>query len=174
MAIDLTDPVTLRFVERLIALPPAEWDAIGARLRVLSRHHADEPLPPALERTIGALLRVLFFLRPSREALELFGRMLDGNIHRMELAALAPAWRRQGTGPIRHLVEVLERPWVTRFVRSWVHVTLAMIASRAWADDAQFFHVYGPFEPTIPWSSLLPPSLPAPRATSEPGAPPPA
>jgi hypothetical protein len=51
-------------------------------------------------------------------------------------------------------------------------LTLMMAQGRGWAgDDAALREVYAPFEPEIPWASLLPPLLPGTTGAS--GASPP-
>lgn len=162
MPIDLTDPLTARFIARVVQLTARDWDDVDARLRAVSRTRQVEPPPPWMETAGRILGGYIELAQPSPEAVMRFQRFVENASARLMLATLGPAWRRRGVGPIRHLVEVLERPYVTPFARTWTHLVLMRLAVRARDErDDVLRDIYAPFEAVIPFASLLPPLLPA-------------
>lgn len=168
MPIDLTDPLTARFVARVVQLTARDWDGIHERLRARALAREFEP-PPEWMQSIGRIVGAYVELaQPSPEGSMRVSRFVERASERMMRTQLGPAWRRQGVGPIRHLVEVLERPYVTSLARTWTHLVLALLAIRGRnGRDDDLRDAYAPFEPVIPFASLLPPLLP-PLATSRP------
>lgn len=173
--LDLKDPVVLRFIERLVALSATEWDGIRERsyaLASLRVKRIPPPRNPALENFIA---RTFNILQPTDEALERIAFAMQGWSQRMFQGMLAPRWRRHGTGPIRRLHETLELPYVDRIVRLDVLLLLLTMEHRAreakragvrtWADMLR--EQYAPFEPVIPWASLVPTMLPGPTARTD-------
>ena len=178
MDIDLTDSVIDRFIARLLTLTPTAWDAVDARMSAIFA-----ALPPAPPPKIGlgawlltpvlmpALLAAAW-ADPSPEAVKAFFDRVEDFSSRAMLRHLGPSWRRQGTGPVRHLVEVLTRGYITSQVRVWVIYLLAVLGRRGRdSDGARLRRLYAPFEPEIPWASLLPPLLAEPTAAFEAGPP---
>ena len=166
MNLDFTDPVTDRFIASLLTLTPSAWDAIDARMTAIL-----DALPPSPPPKIGLGARLLApvlvpvfyavaWADPSPAAVQAFCRRVGDLSSRAMLRYLGPAWRRQGAGPIRHLVEVLTRGYISSQVRAWVVYMLAIMGHRGRGKNgAELRDLYAPFDPEIPWVSLLPPLL---------------
>ena len=166
MNIDLTDPVIDRFIASLLTLTPSAWDAIDARMSAIL--DALPPAPPpkvglAAWRLVPVVAPVIFAVAwadPTPAAVRVFYDRVGDLSSRALLRYLGPAWRRQGTGRIRHLVEVLARGYITSQVRAWVVYLLATMGHRGrGTNGAELRDLYAPFDPEIPWVSLLPPLL---------------
>ena len=176
MNIDLTDPVLDQFIARLITLTPSAWDAIDARMRVIL-----DALPPAPPPKVGVaawllvpvvapVIYAVAWADPSPAAVQAFFNRAGDLSSRAMLRYLGPAWRRQGAGPIRHLVEVLARGYITSQVRAWVVYLLWIMGHRGRGKNAtELRDLYAPFDPEIPWLSLLPPLLAPSTGTVEAG-----
>lgn len=159
--IDPTDPVAVRFIERIGVLTPSAWDAIDARIDAIAASAPPGPIPPEIERTARILTPILELFDPSPETLLAAMRHAGRLSSKLLLMYVEPAWRRQGTGPARHLTELLDRGYITTQLRFWVVLTLVAIRMRSRSDAAEALrNFYAPFEPVIPWASLLPPQLP--------------
>ena len=159
--VDPTDPVAVRFIERIGVLTPSAWDAIDARIDAIAASWPREPTPPGVERMARILTPIFELFDPSPETLRAAMRQAGKLSSKLLLAYVEPAWRRQGTGPARHLTELLDRGYITTQLRFWVVLTLLAIRLRSRADSAEALRdFYAPFEPVIPWASLVPPLLP--------------
>ena len=159
--IDPTDPVVVRFIDRICVLTPSAWDAIDARIDAMAASWAPGPTPPGVERMARILTPIFELFDPSPETLLAAMRHTGKLSSKLLLVYLEPAWRRQGTGPARHLTELLDRGYITTQLRFWVMLTLLAIRVRSRGDAADVLRdLYAPFEPVIPWASLLPPLLP--------------
>jgi hypothetical protein len=173
--LDLKDPVVLRFIERLVVLPAAEWDAIEARMRALSKARYEKSPPPRNPRLENFIARTFNILKPTDEMLERIGHAVMGMGEKSLRGMLAPRWRTHGTGPIRRLTETLALPYVDRTVRLHVLLTLLNMEHRGRTPKLKnhpspaenLRELYAAFEPVIPWASLVPPLLPGATAPPE-------
>ena len=169
MTRDPHDPVVRHFVDALVALPAREWDAIDARYTARARAMVAEGRLERNPRLENFMARTLNILQPSDAAMERIALAMMGmNRRLMERIIGGPAWRRQGTGPFRLLHEVLERPYVDKVLRMHVLLVVSLMQQRAQEPfAARLPDLYAPFEPSIPWASLVPPLLPATAATPD-------
>ena len=162
MVIDLNDPVITRFIGALITLTPSAWDAIDRRITSTAAAGPPIPPPPGVERTAKILAPIFDLFDPSPETLRSIMRRGSEVSSKLAVMALGPAWRRQGTGPVRRLTEVLERGYITTQLRVAVLLVILAMRVRAQEGNAEVLReIYAPFEPAIPWASLVPPLLPA-------------
>ena len=124
---DIDEPMVQRYIARVIALPPAAWEALDA----------------------GAASWA-----PRDGAGQIFVAALDGLNSVSHRTMNAPLWRWWGTGPVRVLAEVLERPWVTPAARSRALLGLLAVRKRRVLTPVQLRVAYASMEPVVPWASL--------------------
>lgn len=158
---DLHDPMVRRFVDALVAWAPKDWDAFDARLRAdLEERARHEPTARFQDGVASFVARTLTLLDPSPGTRFAVTRGLQAMLDRLQRRMLGPAWRRQGTGPTRLLLEALDRPWVAPTSRAWAMMVVGILSDRRHFASDFVDKAYRPFEPAIPWASLHPPMLP--------------
>lgn len=166
---DPRDPVVRRFIDALVALPAREWDAIDARFSAETRTAVASGRLERNPRLENFIARTMNILQPSEATMKRVAYAIMGANRRiLEAIVSGPAWRRQGTGPFRLLHEVLERPYVDAVLRMQVLLVVSLMQERAYEPFAvRLPDLYAPFEPSIPWASLLPPLLPGTATTPD-------
>ena len=148
-----THPIVDRLLRRLLALTPAEWAQLDATLSAwfIRRGYTGEP--PLLLRWVGegagAVLRVLPI---PTIAFRFFGDWLQS---RDGFGLFAPRWRRDGTGPLRFLIERMRHPDFPQQTRVWLPSAVHLAYHRAQYGGGWQAEFYEPLEGLIPWATLV-------------------
>jgi hypothetical protein len=118
------DQMVAGFIDRVAALPPAEWER-------LAQAYADG----------GSLASDML-------------RAVDRALHRLQRSPAASRWDRQRTVRFHALADVLDQPHVAGLARSRVLTALLAVRCRDLLQPELVRRTYAFIEPFIPWSSL--------------------